>query len=155
MGSGESKPETLIFYNSDVPIRFSADLVHQLEAERGNVSASREDIERQVRARVQEELKRLHEQQEELREQSARELEQKNSTHLGNAVVTERDIEAMIEKTKKYEQREIPREVKERQEAVIACYLNNKTRPLDCWEEVQTFKESVHRMQKEFVAAHQ
>lgn len=31
----------------------------------------------------------------------------------------------------------------------------NKERPLDCWEEVELFKDSVRKAQREFVAARQ
>lgn len=34
-------------------------------------------------------------------------------------------------------------------------YRNNQTRPLDCWEEVEKFKEAVSSEQKKFVASHQ
>jgi hypothetical protein len=39
---------------------------------------------------------------------------------------------------------------------INAFYVrNNQTRPLDCWSEVEEFKQAVAHEQKKFVANHQ
>ncbi|PHZ15508.1 uncharacterized protein RHIMIDRAFT_89690 [Rhizopus microsporus ATCC 52813] len=65
------------------------------------------------------------------------------------------DIEDMIAKMKRTPPADIPKDVAERQEALIVCYRNNQTRPLDCWAEVEEFKNVVAHEQRKFVANHQ
>ncbi|KAL1935299.1 hypothetical protein VTP01DRAFT_4439 [Rhizomucor pusillus] len=156
MGSTQSKAtsEPIIFYNQNVPLQFSQGFVESLESRRKSSAGgtSNEDVEEIVRQRVAEELKRLQE-QESQREYG--ELAKANIDKDYNSVAMGTDIQTMIDRIKRNAPKEIPADIAEHQEAVVACYKKNSSRPLDCWEEVEQFKESVAKAQKKFVAAHQ
>ncbi|KAI8381419.1 uncharacterized protein BYT42DRAFT_566459 [Radiomyces spectabilis] len=161
MGATQSKSEPIIFYNQNVPLQFSQGLVDSLEARKPKSAATDapkarpEEIEAIVRQRVEEELKRAQQQQEEVNKRAYNELSKKNIENDHNSVVMNSDIETMIQRIKRSPAKEVPAEIIERQEAVVLCYKNNQSRPLDCWEEVEAFKESVTEAQRKFVAAHQ
>lgn len=46
---------------------------------------------------------------------------------------------------------EMDREVERAKEQVIICLRKNDRRPLDCWQEVEKFKQEVGRLEKKFV----
>jgi MICOS complex subunit MIC19 len=58
-------------------------------------------------------------------------------------------LRAKLANRKKLEQ--VDAEVGKAKEAVIACLRTNDRRPLDCWQEIETFKKEVGRLEKEFV----
>lgn len=47
--------------------------------------------------------------------------------------------------------RDMPREVERAREDLVSCLRKNDRRPLDCWKEVELFKESVSKMEEEFI----
>ncbi|KAI9274441.1 hypothetical protein BDA99DRAFT_601625 [Phascolomyces articulosus] len=159
MGTTQSKTagEPVIIYNQNVPLQFSQGLVDSLETRKKSSenNARSEDVEEQVRKRVAEELERVKSQQGDLEQKSYSELAKSNIEKDHNSVAIGTDIENMIQRIQRTSPKEIPAEIVERQEAVVACYKKNASRPLDCWEEVEQFKETVSKAQKRFVAAHQ
>ncbi|USP81260.1 hypothetical protein yc1106_08534 [Curvularia clavata] len=58
-------------------------------------------------------------------------------------------LKAKLEQRKKLEQADA--DVTKAKEAVVACLRTHDRRPLDCWKEVETFKQEVGRLEKEFV----
>lgn len=67
-----------------------------------------------------------------------------------NSVTKEiENLKAKLEQRKKLEQADA--EVTKAKEAVVACLRTHDRRPLDCWKEVETFKQEVGRLEKEFV----
>lgn len=63
-----------------------------------------------------------------------------------------KEIEALkkkLESRKRIEQ--VDSVLGKAKEDVIACLRTNDRRPLDCWKEVETFKNEVGRLEKEFV----
>jgi altered-inheritance-of-mitochondria protein 13 len=57
----------------------------------------------------------------------------------------------VLELKRKLEQRKVVKEVDEGVErakgAVVRCLRENDRRPLDCWREVERFKEEVRRLE--------
>ncbi|KAL0091159.1 hypothetical protein J3Q64DRAFT_1710435 [Phycomyces blakesleeanus] len=161
MGAQQSKSEPVIFYNQNVPLQFSQGLVDSLETRTKSAPAASsqqvrpEEVEERVRERVAEELKRVQEKQEEINQRVYSDMAKKNIDNDQNSVVLGADINNMIEKIKRTPAKAIPAEIAERQEALVVCYKNNESRPLDCWKEVEAFKASVAKAQKTFVAAYQ
>ncbi|KAG0169167.1 hypothetical protein DFQ28_003940 [Apophysomyces sp. BC1034] len=162
MGAQQSKSsEPVIFYNQNVPLQFSQGLVDSLETRTKTASSSEssnarpEEVEHIVRQRVAEELQRAQEQQEEINKQIYGDIAKRNIDNDHNSVAMGADIDNMIQRIQRSSAKEIPAEIAERQEAVVACYRKNESRPLDCWEEVEQFKESVAKAQKKFIAAYQ
>ncbi|CDH49005.1 hypothetical protein RO3G_11622 [Lichtheimia corymbifera JMRC:FSU:9682] len=156
MGTTQSKTasEPIIFYNQSVPTQFSQGFIETLETRKKPTQESNtrsEDVEELVRQRVAEELKR----EKVNNDQAYSELAKSNLEKDYNSVAMGTDIENMIQRVQRSSRKELPAEIAERQEAVVACYKKHASRPLDCWEEVEQFKESVEKFQKKFVAAHQ
>lgn len=48
--------------------------------------------------------------------------------------------------------REMDKDVKDAQEHVVECLRLNDRRPLDCWKEIERFKEEVAKLEADFVA---
>lgn len=47
--------------------------------------------------------------------------------------------------------RDLPEGVDKARNEVVRCLRENDRRPLDCWREVEAFKEEVRRMEKGWV----
>lgn len=155
MGASQSKStQPIIFYNQSSPLQFSP-LEEKPTPKQPVSTESNEKIEALVKERVTEELSRLKAQQEQKNNQAYGQLAKKNIENDHNSIAMKEDIETMIQKMKRSAPANIPTEVAERQEALIVCYKNNQTRPLDCWAEVEEFKNVVTHEQKKFVANHQ
>ncbi|KAG2178697.1 hypothetical protein INT44_001850 [Umbelopsis vinacea] len=163
MGAQQSRPEGVIFYNENVPLQFSQNLVDSLEsrAKRSKPVANTgkaplpHEVEGVVRERVAEELNRIKEQQDEANNRITAQLSKQNLESKHNAVAIGADIEDMIKRVQRSTSSKLPAEIKESQQAVIECYRlvihrHNKSRPLDCWAEVENFKDAVAQAQKEF-----
>ncbi|OZJ04482.1 hypothetical protein BZG36_02674 [Bifiguratus adelaidae] len=156
MGAGQSREpgqDTVIFFNNDVPLRFSQNLVDQLETRKpraapsyptdsDSTSTSHPDFERQVQERVQEELRRIRERESQLKGKVEQELARDDGSSSANAVVTENDIEQMVKRIKRANPKEVSPEVTKAQQTVMECYRSKKIHPLDCWAEVEHFKKT-------------
>jgi MICOS complex subunit MIC19 len=59
------------------------------------------------------------------------------------------DLKQKLEQRKKIEKEDS--RVEKAKEELVACLRTNDRRPLDCWQEVETFKREVGRMEKAFV----
>ncbi|ORE21161.1 hypothetical protein BCV71DRAFT_174353 [Rhizopus microsporus] len=124
MGASQSKTaEPIIFYNQSPPLQPFSPLETQQEAPKKHVSAeSKEKIEALVQKRVAEELNRLRQQQEQNNQQTYSELAKKNIENDYNSIAMKEDIEDMIAKMKRTPPADIPKDIAERQEALIVCY---------------------------------
>ena len=58
-------------------------------------------------------------------------------------------LRAKLEGRKKV--RELPDTVESARSEVIRCLRENDRRPLDCWKEVEKFKDEVRRLEKGWV----
>ena len=59
------------------------------------------------------------------------------------------DLRQKLDSRKKVDN--VSPEVKRAQEKLISCLRTNDRRPLDCWQEVETFKAEVGKLEKAFV----
>ena len=48
--------------------------------------------------------------------------------------------------------KDLPPEVEKARNGVVSCLRVNDRRPLDCWREVEEFKNEVKKMENKFVA---
>lgn len=63
-----------------------------------------------------------------------------------------KEVEALRARLEKRKQlRPLPDTVEQARGNVVRCLLENDRRPLDCWREVEAFKEEVRRLEKEWV----
>ncbi|KAK9729631.1 hypothetical protein K7432_000149 [Basidiobolus ranarum] len=153
MGAQQSRQEPLVFYGeSDVALKFSHDFVNQLQRNNQSSSVSHEhksesvnpaEIDQIVEKRVSQELKKI-------RSSLAVEQEKKRPS----TKIIEQDLEKLAEKNKVRNEKPLAPEIEERQNNLISCYKNKQGQPLDCWKEVELFKQSVEKARKEFVANH-
>ncbi|KAF9586032.1 hypothetical protein BGW38_010304 [Lunasporangiospora selenospora] len=151
MGSSQSKgdapPKPMVFVNEEnpVPVRISSSFANQI-AQSQPVSGSPQDIESQVRQRVQAELAKIQ------AEKQENEFMNYKSTTNANAVVTEQEMDQLAKHAPGKHVKVLPEEIVKAQDALVACYKKNPERSLDCWAEVVEFKELVQKAQNAFVA---
>lgn len=111
-----------------------------------------------MQARVAEELKKL-ETKESAALQAAYEkaaaavTEQPESDQAGPSRHTvSAEVEALRARLEKRKQlRQLPESVEASRSRVLTCLRDNDRRPLNCWQEVESFKEEVRRLEKEWV----
>ncbi|KAF9275285.1 hypothetical protein BKA57DRAFT_475636 [Linnemannia elongata] len=152
MGSSQSKGDAppMVFVNEEdpVPVRVSSAFVNQISASQTSVGSS-EDIEREVRQRVQAELAKIQAEKDAAVDSTF--VNYKSSTN-ANAVMTEQEMEHLARKTPAKQVKVLPEEITKAQDALVQCYRKNQDRSLDCWAEVQEFKELVQKAQNAFIA---
>ncbi|KAG0323111.1 hypothetical protein BGZ97_000039 [Linnemannia gamsii] len=152
MGSSQSKGDAppMVFVNEEdpVPVRVSSAFVNQISANQTS-AGSPEDIEREVRQRVQAELAKIQAEKDAAVDSTF--VNYKSSTN-ANAVVTEQEMEHLARKTPAKQVKVLPEEITKAQDALVQCYRKNQDRSLDCWAEVQEFKELVQKAQNAFIA---
>lgn len=56
-------------------------------------------------------------------------------------------MEHLARKTPAKQVKVLPEEITKAQDALVQCYRKNQDRSLDCWAEVQEFKELVQKAQ--------
>ena len=79
--------------------------------------------------------------------------EKQHAKDITRDIVT-REIEALkkkLESRKKMFPHEVDPALSKAKEDVVTCLRLKDRRPLDCWQEVETFKSAVDRQAKEFV----
>ena len=59
------------------------------------------------------------------------------------------DLRAKLDSRKKIEK--VPQEVEKAKESLVQCLRSNDRRPLDCWQEVESFKAEVGKLEKAFI----
>ncbi|KAG0253574.1 hypothetical protein BG011_006293 [Mortierella polycephala] len=153
MGASQSKNDAtpMVFVNEDnaVPVRISSSFVNQVTQAQPN-AGSPQDIENQVRERVQAELAKI--QAEKSSAVDTTFVNYKSSTN-ANAVVTEQDMDHLAKHAPTKHVKILPEEITKAQDALVQCYKKNQERSLDCWAEVQEFKDLVQKAQNAFIAS--
>ena len=69
----------------------------------------------------------------------------------------QKDIDSLREKLQQRKMREdvvSDKKVEAAKSAVVSCLRENDKRPLDCWQEVESFKKEVARLEKNFLERH-
>jgi altered-inheritance-of-mitochondria protein 13 len=110
-----------------------------------------------VQARVSEELKKLSAQESaalKAAREKASEITGKDNTaqQQQDGQTVSAEVEALRARLDKRKQlRQLPESVDKARGDVVRCLLENDRRPLDCWQEVEAFKEEVRRLEKSWV----
>ncbi|TGJ78272.1 hypothetical protein E0Z10_g10490 [Xylaria hypoxylon] len=161
MGTSSSKPAgDSHTWNASSPVGVSQDVVDSLHSNRERLAPPQSDLSRAqnlelaLQARVSEELKKL----------SAKESTALQATLAKASEITDRDavqgdrqtvsaeVEALRARLDKRKQlRPLPETVEKARGDVVRCLLDNDRRPLDCWQEVEAFKEEVRKLEKSWV----
>lgn len=107
-----------------------------------------------MQARVASELRKLQQQESaRLKETTARIASETapEKTPISSPEVS-REIQSLREKLESRRHvRELPESVEKARGDVVRCLTENDRRPLDCWKEVEKFKEEVRRLEKGWV----
>ncbi|KAK3695420.1 hypothetical protein B0T22DRAFT_455240, partial [Podospora appendiculata] len=157
MGSSASKPDAQVWKGTSPP-GVSQDLIEALQSSPETDVSRLQSIELAVQARVAAELRRLQSEE----AAALREAQEKLSTTAApdseatapalSRQTVSKEVEALrakLEERKKV--RQLPDSVEAARGAVVRCLRENDRRPLDCWKEVETFKEEVRRLEKGWV----
>ncbi|EGS22750.1 uncharacterized protein CTHT_0012250 [Thermochaetoides thermophila DSM 1495] len=162
MGSSSSKPSNPaphVWKGTPQP-GVSQNLVEQLETSNETDISRQQAAELLVQQRVAAELKRLREQEiEALREVQQRlsaepdlaEDQQQHQTSITRQQVAKQidDLRSKLEERRQV--RPLPESVEKARSEVVRCLREHDRRPLNCWQEVEAFKEEVRKLEKGWV----
>ncbi|KAI0906128.1 hypothetical protein F4823DRAFT_608295 [Ustulina deusta] len=159
MGSSSSKPAgDSHAWTASSAVGVSQDIVDSLHSNRESDLSRAQHLELAVQARVSEELKKLSAQDDAaLRATLAKasEITDKKAAaeaQLGGRETVSAEVEALRARLHKRKQlRPVPESVEKARGDVVRCLLENDRRPLDCYREVEAFKEEVRKLEKSWV----
>ncbi|KAJ6546405.1 hypothetical protein DFH09DRAFT_1170940 [Mycena vulgaris] len=163
MGSSSSTLQE----SGEAPVSFSQDLVDSLAdnaAEPQPSPARQNSIDAHIRARIQAELHHLHAEEQSVRDQIHAALEKENLDReramagdpdsLKSSATLLADLDDVRAKVDRFHARreltDYPA-LREHSDALVACYKNNQTSPLDCWQQVDKFKASVAEIEQQHI----
>ncbi|KAF2741137.1 hypothetical protein EJ04DRAFT_507547 [Polyplosphaeria fusca] len=181
MGAENSKPAGEVsqhVFSTDAPVRFSNEVVNSLQKNTQTDSTRSKQNELQYQHRLTAELEKLRErgQQElsKLTEGLSSEAEKPSdpslTEKLSDATSTSstlaekqrqrdmsrdsvtKEVEALKKKLEGRKQLDqVESSLNKAKDDVVACLRTKDRRPLDCWQEVETFRREVGRLEKNFV----
>lgn len=136
------------------PASVSQDMIESLQSSSETDASRAQLIESQIQTRVASELRKLHDEEErrlssllaKVADETAPETTP-TSRHKASKEIEELERKLQTRKLVK----EVPESVEVARSEVVRCLRENDRRPLDCWKEVQAFKEEVRRLEKGWV----
>ncbi|KAI1801713.1 DUF1690-domain-containing protein [Daldinia bambusicola] len=160
MGSSSSKPEasqSSHIWKASSPVGVSHDVLETLQSSSETDTTRAQTLELAVQARVASELKKLEAQETEALKAAQDKIaelaenDQDDNKQLSRPAVS-KEVEALRARLEKRKQlRPLPDTVEQARGNVVRCLLENDRRPLDCWREVEAFKEEVRKLEKGWV----
>ncbi|KAI0204228.1 hypothetical protein F4808DRAFT_415154 [Astrocystis sublimbata] len=156
MGSSSSKPAGDHTWKASSPVGVSQDVVDTLHSNRESDFSRAQNLDLAIQARVTEELKKLSKEEastlKSTLEKASDVIDKESAEAQGDRKTVSAEVEALRARLDKRKQlRPIPESVDKARGEVVRCLLENDRRPLNCWEEVQAFKEEVRRLEKSWV----
>jgi len=179
MGSGSSKPEgSQYVFAADSPVSFSPSVVDSLQNSPETDSTRQRNLELQIQQRVTEELERIRKEEatrlaqyterltpssedQQSDDSSSPSIKEKISSALTPSSSQNKDrsndsvSKEVAELRNKLERRNKPGQtdasLEKAKEGLVQCLRLNDRRPLDCWEQVETFKAEVAKLEQKFV----
>ncbi|MCJ1445235.1 MAG: hypothetical protein MMC23_005740 [Stictis urceolatum] len=166
-GSSTQRPSsTQHVFTSETPVRFSQDVINALQGSPESDSTRAKDLELHIQSRVHKELARLEDEQ----NKALKELQDKISAPEPPSLDgSQRDAPPKADLGRQSLQKEIDglrqklgqrklkedivgdKAVEKAKDEMVNCLRVNDRRPLDCWKEVETFKQEVGRLEKTFL----
>ncbi|AEO65057.1 uncharacterized protein THITE_133460 [Thermothielavioides terrestris NRRL 8126] len=138
----------------------SQNLVETLEASNETDVSRLQSVELEIQARVAAELKRLRAQEAEALREALQKVsaqqeeggEQRQQPGGPGRQEVSKAIDGLRAKLEeRVKERPLPDSVERARSEVVRCLRENDRRPLDCWREVEAFKEEVRRLEKGWV----
>ncbi|POS69316.1 hypothetical protein DHEL01_v212290 [Diaporthe helianthi] len=159
MGANPSKPsgtQPPHVWKGSSPASVSHEMVESLQSSPETDASRAQLAELQVQARVASELRKLQQEEDKRLGELTDKLASAPGDDSKQPSVTRHEVSKEVQALRaKLEQRKGVREVPEAVEAargdVVRCLRENDRRPLDCWREVERFKEEVRRLEKGWV----
>ncbi|KAI0521138.1 hypothetical protein F5B22DRAFT_39851 [Xylaria bambusicola] len=154
MGLSSSKPAgDSHTWSASSPVGVSQDVIGSLQSNGESDLARAQRLELAVQARVSEELKKLSTQESAaLKETLAKVSEITSGDAQGDRQTVSAEVEALRARLDKRKQlRPLPESVEKARGDVVRCLTENDRRPLNCYEEVEAFKEEVRKLEKSWV----
>ncbi|KAL7621595.1 hypothetical protein AAE478_008920 [Parahypoxylon ruwenzoriense] len=143
------------------PIGISQDVVESLQSSSETDTSRAQTLELAVQARVGSELRKLSEHESATLREAQEKLTSASPADDEEAAAAQqqpsrqtvsKEVEALRARLDKRKQlRPLPDSVDRARSDVVRCLVENDRRPLDCWLEVEAFKEEVRRLEKGWV----
>ncbi|GAB7348137.1 hypothetical protein MBLNU459_g6153t1 [Dothideomycetes sp. NU459] len=179
MGSGSSKPDSQHVFAAGSPVTFSQSVVDSLQNSSETDSVRSRNLELKVQARVQAELEKIRDEEAQRLDSLTAHLtpaddDAPDSSSADPSSLTERisdaltpaslkasdrshgtvskevaELRAKLDKRRRLEQSDPA--VDKAKDSLVHCLRMNDRRPLDCWQEVETFKAEVAKLEQKFV----
>ncbi|KAJ1651295.1 hypothetical protein IWQ61_008103 [Dispira simplex] len=171
MGNQQAKEEPLVFYGSNVSLNMSGDVLRHLQGEVQRAKLSREteninqttqggakvdaaQLDRLVNERVEQALCQLFAEHPELEKTSddphrALLSYARQEADLQSTEAVSQELKVALERYRPVQGHGLPSKVKESHQRVLACYRDQSARPLNCWQQVEVFKQAVRETQAE------
>ncbi|KAI8632647.1 DUF1690-domain-containing protein [Xylariaceae sp. FL1651] len=160
MGSSSSKPAVdSHVWKASSPVGVSQDVIDSLQSSSESDTSRAQNLELAIQARVSEELKKLSAQESAALKAAREKASEATDTDAaaaqppqGSRQTVSAEVEALRARLDKRKQlRPLPESVERARGDVVRCLLENDRRPLDCWQEVEAFKEEVRRLERSWV----
>ncbi|KAI2637960.1 DUF1690-domain-containing protein [Hypomontagnella submonticulosa] len=159
MGSSSSKPEasqSSHVWKASSPVGVSHDVVESLQSSSESDTSRAQTLELAVQARVASELRKLEAQSTELLKAATEKITSlpadESAEQQKSQPAVSKEVEALRARLHKRKQlKPLPDSVEQARGEVVRCLQENDRRPLDCWKEVEAFREEVRRLEKGWV----
>ncbi|WFD40711.1 uncharacterized protein MJAP1_003699 [Malassezia japonica] len=124
-----------------------------------------ETLDSAIQDKIHEELSKLRKQEQEMQKKIELALEKENIERQGkpwfgndkgqSSELLQQELDRVKSQIEKYYKRDLNSfpSLKEARDKVIACYRADNNRTLDCWREVDAFKQAIKGAEKELMAA--
>ncbi|KAK4102053.1 DUF1690-domain-containing protein [Parathielavia hyrcaniae] len=166
MGSTSSKPSSSAPHVWKGPSQpgVSQNLVESLETSNETDVSRLQSLELHIQERVGAELKRLWAEEADTLREAQQKLSAEPADQQGESEPKQQpaagpsrhevsraidDLRARLEERRQV--RQLPDGVEKARSEVVRCLRENDRRPLDCWREVEAFREEVRRLEKGWV----
>ncbi|GAA6043907.1 hypothetical protein JCM8097_004101 [Rhodosporidiobolus ruineniae] len=173
MGAQPSKPDAEVtpgdatFFAQRAPVSFSDPLIQQLQSSSlpsSAVPSSRQEaLDAHIQQRIASELQGLRAQEQQVRDEIERALEKENLDRergsaaekgLSHSASLFKDLEELEKRSaglrKQREETDEWRRVDLDKQALVQCFRDNKTTPLNCRSEADKFKQAVAAVERAF-----
>ncbi|TFK55325.1 hypothetical protein OE88DRAFT_1623751 [Heliocybe sulcata] len=166
MGAGQSKSDSdEHVFHAETPIQFSNEVVNHLSDTSASPDTPPErqsTLDAHIRQRIQAELAHLREEESHVREEIERALEKENldrerdmagdeSGQVKSTTALLGDVDELRKQVERFHSKKEEEDfvgARTRGEAVVQCFRNNPSTPLDCWKQVTEFKASVAHVEE-------
>ncbi|KAL8400179.1 hypothetical protein RB594_000540 [Gaeumannomyces avenae] len=157
MGANSSKESPHVWKGSQ-PAGISQGVLESLQSSTETDASRAQLAELQIQARVSEELRKLQAAEAAALREAQEKLSEPSDQDGGGAdgpsrYTLSREAAALrirLEDEKK-KVRNLPNTLESARSEVVRCLRENDRRPLDCWKEVEAFKEEVRKLEKGWV----